>query len=111
VTSGGSDHISVIRDGNHVTARLAGEFDMSATFVVEPTLERALAEPGVGALTVDLSQLSFIDSTGIGILLRLQPEAQARGIELSLVPAPGHVQRVFEVAGVAEELPFSNPAV
>jgi len=64
-------HIVVTRDGEHATVRLTGEFDMSAAFTVEPALERALAEPGVRALTVDLSDLSFIDSTGIGILLRL----------------------------------------
>ena len=110
MTSTGNDHIAVTRDGDHATARLAGEFDMSATFIVEPALERALAEPGVRALTVDLSDLSFIDSTAIGILLRLDSEAKARGTELSIVPAPAAVHRVFEVAGVADALPFAKPA-
>ena len=110
MTSTGNDHVAVMRDGDHTTVRLTGEFDMSATFTVEPALERALAEPGVRALTVDLSGLSFIDSTGIGILLRLESEARARGTELSIVPAPAEVHRVFEVAGVADALPFAKPA-
>jgi anti-sigma B factor antagonist len=110
VTTPGSDHVAVTRDGDHAIARLSGEFDMSATFTVEPALERALAEPGVRALTVDLSGLSFIDSTWIGILLRLESEAKARGTKLTIVPGPADVQRVFEVAGVADALPFTKPA-
>jgi anti-sigma B factor antagonist len=110
VTTPGSDHLTVTRDGDHAIARLAGEFDMSATFTIEPALERAVAETGVRALTVDLSGLTFIDSTGIGILLRLESEAKARGTKLTIVPAPADVQRVFQVAGVADALPFTKPA-
>jgi len=110
VTSTGNEHVAVTRDGDHATARLTGEFDMSATFNVEPALERALAQPGIRALTVDLSQLSFIDSTGIGVLLRLNSEAQESGTELAIVPAEPQVQRIFEVAGVSEALPFTTPS-
>jgi anti-anti-sigma factor len=109
VTPPRSEHVAVTRDRDHVTARLSGEFDMSATFTIEPALDRALAEPGVRALTVDLSDLSFIDSTGIGILLRLEAEARTRGMELSIVPAPADVHRVFQIAGLADALPFTSP--
>ena len=87
-------------DGGTRAPSLYGEFDMSATFTVEPALERVLEEPGLRRLTVDLSRLSFIDSTGIGVLLRVQQESAARGIELVLVPGPDQVQRVFETAGL-----------
>ena len=44
---------------------------MSATFRIEPTLEATLQEPGIRAVTLDLSGLSFIDSTGLGVIAQL----------------------------------------
>jgi anti-anti-sigma factor len=95
-----------VEDGR-ATAALSGDFDMAATFTVEPTLERLLDEPGLEALTLDLSAVRFVDSTGIGVLVRVTDEAQRRGIALTITPAPPEVQRVFEVSGLADVLPFS----
>ena len=103
-----SEHIRVTAEEGRATAALRGEFDMAATFTVEPALERALEEPGVEALELDLSNLRFIDSTGIGVLLRLVSEADRRGIDLSMTPAPRDVQRVLEVTGVRDALPFTD---
>ena len=101
------EHIDVVVRGPHATATLRGEFDMAATFTVEPALERLLDEPGLEALTLDLSAVRFVDSTGIGVLVRVTDEAQRRGIALTITPAPPEVQRVFEVSGLADVLPFS----
>jgi anti-anti-sigma factor len=94
--------------GGKATAELAGDFDMQATFTIEPALEEALDAPGVSALELDLSGLHFVDSTGIGVLLRIDSEARQRGVALSIVPAPPRVQRLFEKAGVDEALPFAG---
>ena len=40
--------------------------------------------------------MSFIDSTGVGVLIRVNDEARGRGIELTIAPGPPEVQRVFE---------------
>jgi anti-anti-sigma factor len=95
------------RDGT-TTAALGGDFDMAATFSVEPALERALAAPGLDRLVIDLGGLDFIDSTGLGVLMRVSEEARSRGVELTIVPGPREVQRVFEVAGLREALPFAS---
>jgi anti-anti-sigma factor len=104
-----SDPVTVTVEGERAKAELAGDFDMAATFTVEPALERALVEPGVSALTLDLSNLRFIDSTGIGVLFRVEAEARSRGVALSIVPGPREVQRVFELAGLSDALPFAKP--
>ena len=112
--AGGKDQfvtepVSVSVDGPRAKAALGGEFDMAATFTVEPALERVLEAPGLDEITLDLSDLRFIDSTGVGVLVRLEEEARARDIALSIVPGPREVQRVFELAGLAETLPFEPP--
>ena len=103
-----SDPVKVTTDGSATRAAIAGEFDMAATFTVEPALEQALERPGLDAITVDLSDLRFIDSTGVGVLLRIEEESRARGVSLTIVPGPREVQRVFELAGLREALPFSD---
>ncbi len=101
-----AEHIEVIRRDGRATAALHGEFDMAATFTVEPALEEALDAPGIEALTLDLGDVTFIDSTGVGVLLRVHEEAERRGIELAIEPGPPEVQRVFKVAGLTDVLPF-----
>lgn len=101
------DPIDVTRGGAAATARLHGEFDMAAAFTVEPVLERLSADADVEEITLDLRDLRFIDSTGMGVILRLYDEAQRRPFALVIVPGKPEVHRVFEVAGLADVLPFA----
>jgi anti-anti-sigma factor len=94
--------------GSADTVQLSGEFDMAATFTVEPALERMLERPDLDLITLDLSAVTFIDSVGLGVVIRFSQEAEARGAVLRIVPGPPEVQRVFQTAGLAEVLPFDR---
>jgi anti-anti-sigma factor len=98
--------IELTTSADTVFATLTGDFDMQATFTVEPALERALETPGLQRIELDLRGLEFIDSTGMGVIVRLHAEARQRGIALQLRRGPPHVHRVFEKAGLADALPF-----
>jgi anti-anti-sigma factor len=98
--------VSVSVGEETATVAVHGDFDMAATFTVEPAVEAALQQPGLRAITLDLSGLSFIDSTGMNVIVKLETEARANDIALAIVPAPRHVQRVFEVSGLGDTLPF-----
>jgi anti-sigma B factor antagonist len=100
---------SPFTDGTAAVA-LSGEFDMAATFTVEPTLERVLETRDLRLVTLDLSAVTFIDSVGVAVVLRFAGELEARGIALRIVPGPREVQQVFEVTGVADALPFDRDA-
>jgi anti-anti-sigma factor len=80
--AGGRPFIAITKEGDVVTAALAGDFDMQATFTVEPALERALETPGLRRIELDLRGLEFIDSTGMGVIVRLDREARGRGVQL-----------------------------
>ena len=100
-----------LSDDGVLTVAIDGEFDMAATFAVEPALEQALEMPGLRSLTLDLSALTFIDSTGIGVVLQLAADLEARGgVAFRIVPGPRHVQRVFTTIGMADVLPFEPAA-
>jgi anti-sigma B factor antagonist len=102
---------AITRDaGNRVRHLvLSGELDMAAI----PELRRRLSE-GAGefeCLVVEMSGLTFLDSTGIHFLLDLHARAERDGWLLRIVPGPPEVQRVLEIAGVAEVLPWDGAAV
>ena len=98
----------LVLDDGAITIPVAGEFDMAATFTVEPKLERAADLDGLRRLTLDLSGVTFLDSTGLGVVMRLASDLQSRGTDLEIVPGPPEVQRVFETAGLADALPFAH---
>jgi stage II sporulation protein AA (anti-sigma F factor antagonist) len=101
---------TVTENEGAVTAELAGELDMAATFTAEPALERAMELPQLESFTLDLSDVSFIDSTGMGLVLRVANDLQGRGVPLRILPGPRPVHQVFESTGVADALPFEPPA-
>jgi anti-anti-sigma factor len=107
VAAGQSPPLELSAKGDTVVAMLSGDFDMQATFTVEPALERALQTPGLRRIDLDLHRLTFIDSTGMGVIVRLHADARRRGIELQLRRGPPPVHRVFEKTGFADALPFA----
>jgi anti-anti-sigma factor len=89
--------------GDDHTLVLSGELDMAA----EDELETAIVSCANAAqLTLDLSQLTFMDSTGLTLVLLADDLCKAHEIEFALVPGPRQVQRVFEIAGLLDRLPF-----
>jgi stage II sporulation protein AA (anti-sigma F factor antagonist) len=109
VTTGETAPIQLTTNGDTILATLGGDFDMHATFTVEPALERALQTPGLRRIDLDLRHLKFIDSTGMGVIVRLHADARRQGVELRLRRGPPAVHRVFEKTGFADALPFTPP--
>lgn len=92
---------------------LHGELDMAATFKVEQELDRLLDRDGVRRLVLDLRPLTFIDSTGLRLLLQTEARAREAEVDLTLVRGSAPVQRVFSIAGLTDFFPFADepPAV
>jgi anti-sigma B factor antagonist len=78
-----------------------------------PALEAHLDElraAGFRQLVLDLSGLSFMDSTGIALVVRWHLDACSDGFDFSLRPGLPPVQRLFELTGLAERLAFRAAA-
>jgi anti-anti-sigma factor len=83
-------------EGGKQTLRLVGELDLQTV----PTFEKAIAElPTTGGITLDLSELSFIDSTGLHALLRFAESFDGGG-PLVLANPTQHVVKVLEILGL-----------
>ena len=88
-----------LRDAPGVAVR--GEVDISVAEALEGVLEAAIRE-SVGAFIVDLSELDFIESTGLQVLLRARGLLAREDRALAVVCPHGPVRRVFELSGLSE---------
>ena len=88
------------RDGaTIVTAR--GEVDVATAPALRDGLEEAL-DRDIGSVVVDLTGVTFIDSTGLGVLIGARRRCVEAGRELRVVVAEPRILKVFEITGLTE---------
>lgn len=92
----------VASDGGH-TLVLVGELDVAAALELEASI---LGYDGSAELTLDLSRLTFMGSSGLRLILLARDVCKVRGTTFALIPGPAQVQRVFEVTDLLDRLPF-----
>lgn len=85
-------------DGGHAVEWLFGDIDLASCDHVVEIGSLALAEPRVDELVVDLSRVTFLDSTGLGALVQLQNYSRATDKRLALRGVPPSVSKVLTLA-------------
>ena len=98
--------ISSRSDGDRRVIRLEGELDLAHAGELDAELKRVEASDA-REIVVDLSGLTFIDSTGVRTLLMAEARSRSDSNRLSILRAPDSVHRVFVICGVDGILPFS----
>ena len=92
-----------------VRVALKGELDLSTVNKVEEELE-SLEAGGARLIVLDLSRLTFLDSTGLRCLVTADQRAREAGRRLVLVRGPDAVQRVFTITRLEERLEMVDDA-
>jgi anti-sigma B factor antagonist len=102
-----SFHCESGRNGGTAWVRPVGELDLDTV----PQLEEALAAMRAEArrLVLDLRGLTFMDSTGLRLVIRWDGEARRDGFEFAIVPGSEVVQRVIRLTGMDDQLTFADP--
>ncbi|HEX3518546.1 MAG TPA: STAS domain-containing protein [Solirubrobacteraceae bacterium] len=95
----------VVRDGAYWLA-LSGELDLASASLLQETVND-LAGEAISAVVLDLSGLTFMDSTGVRATLAARELCERRGYRFSLISGPAQVQRLFELTGLLDVLPFA----
>ena len=98
----------VRRDDDAARVRLLGDLDVATASILSAEIDR-LRAGGVRRMILDLSNLGFMDSSGLRCILEYDAEARQDGFSLDLVPAPPVVQRVFELTRTHSRLSFIEP--
>jgi anti-sigma B factor antagonist len=96
------------RDGL-VHVLLRGELDLSTVSKVQDALER-VEESSPPTVVLDLSKLTFLDSTGLRCIVTADERARQAGRRVVLVRGPEPVQRVFTITRLEERLEMVDDA-
>ena len=95
---------TVARDGESAKVVASGEIDLASSPELRDELQ-GLLDAGVRSLVIDLSAVSFIDSSGLGVLvgvLKRMDDETGSGANLRICGLTGPVRKVFEITGLHE---------
>ena len=92
-------------DGMSVCLRLDGEVDLDTAPLVEDAILPAL-EPRCNRLVVDLADVSFMDSSGLRVLVVARNALDDRGAEMVVANVNDQLRRLFEISGLTSTFTF-----
>ncbi len=98
--------ISVSHRGDNgvLAVAVAGDIDITANTAVETAISDAVTTAGVTGVEVDLTEVEFLDSSGITLLLKGRRLADAHRVTYRVTGASGFARQVLEMTGVWEHL-------
>ena len=97
--SGSEFEVSEARDGDRVVLAVSGEIDLGTVGELRDALVRA-GESGAPEVLVDLSDVDFMDSTGLSALVIAHRSMGADARWLVIICPPGPARRALEVSGL-----------
>jgi anti-sigma B factor antagonist len=93
-------------DAGRAMLALTGELDIASAPRFQETIARLCVTEEASLLTLDLSGLTFIDSIGLAAIVYASKLCERHACELAVIRGPEAVQSVFELTGLAKQLPF-----
>jgi anti-sigma B factor antagonist len=96
------------RDASTAWVRPFGELDLDTAHEVDEQLTSARAD-GADRLVLDLRGLTFMDSTGLRLVIRWDTAGRDQGFAFAIVPGVDVVQRVFQLTGMDAHLSVADP--
>ena len=92
-----------------VLLTLSGAVDAATAPQVSAALEPFLLRTGT-IIVLDLDDLLFIDSAGLGVLITIQRHLRSIDSELRLTRVPAHVENLLRITALDQALPVHAPA-
>jgi anti-sigma B factor antagonist len=90
--------IEVSEQGATLILRIGGELDTASCKVIEPTITTAIAT--ASSVIIDLAELTFCDSSGVGLFIATNTKAVADGTAVSIRNVRPPVRRIFQITNL-----------
>jgi anti-anti-sigma factor len=100
-----AQYLAVMAD---VTIHLEGEVDVATAPKLRRDLHQAIEQNPGATITVDLGGVSFLDSTGLGLLVSGLKRARSDGGDVVVANAAPNVRKVFDITGLSKVIPFQG---
>ena len=90
---------------NIMYVTMSGELDESNAPYSKATLDDLFLNADFGQVIIDLSELSFMDSTGVGILIGRYKKLKEKGIPIYICNPSKHAEKIFNMTGLYNIMP------
>lgn len=84
---------------------LCGELDEHSAVYTRITLDEIFETSGFDKIIIDLSELAFMDSTGIGVLIGRYKKMKDSNIPIYICNPSSHAEKIFKMTGLYEIMP------
>lgn len=93
---------------NTLYLSLAGELDEMTANFTRNEIDNILENLNFKQIVIDLAELSFMDSTGIGILIGRYKKMKSKNIPIFICNPNNHIEKIFQMTGLYEIMPKIN---
>ncbi|HKD96675.1 MAG TPA: STAS domain-containing protein [Micromonosporaceae bacterium] len=100
--------VSTRRAAGEAVVAVTGEIDLASGGQVDREIVEAIDGEGTVSVVVDLSEVRFMDSSGIAVLIRGRRRADEHGVSYRITGANGMVRQVLELTGILAHLSGEN---
>lgn len=91
--------------GNILIVSIEGEIDHHSSEIIRNKVDSKITTATIKNLVFDFSRVSFMDSSGIGMLMGRYKNVMRIGGKVWLMSASGTVKRILEMSGVLKVIP------
>jgi stage II sporulation protein AA (anti-sigma F factor antagonist) len=98
--------LDIKQQGEVLIVKVYGEFDLHGADDARRDIDGFIKAREVKHVVFDLAQLTFIDSSGLGVILGRYRKVSENGGRVAITGVPPAIHRVMEIAGLTRLMPF-----
>jgi len=87
---------------------LKGELDMNTSENLRQTIDNEIERRGIRTVILNLKEVSFIDSSGLGVILGRYKKLMPMGGKIIISNVPPHIFKIMELSGLPKIIQFST---
>jgi anti-anti-sigma factor len=92
--------VQVRREDATVFVQVAGELDLAAEEPLGELLDELARQEGVKCLIADFRPITFLDSSGLRLLLKIEMQSRGDDFDFALIPPHGQAAQALKISGV-----------
>ncbi|NBI30407.1 anti-sigma F factor antagonist [Chengkuizengella marina] len=93
-------HVQISNQGEALIVRLQGELDHHTSELLRTKMESAIEQENSNHIVLVLKDLSFMDSSGLGVILGRYKQITNRGGRMVVCNVNSSIYRLFEMSGL-----------
>ena len=84
---------------------LSGELDENTSHFAKTNMDNLLEQTNFNQVIIDLSELEFMDSTGVGVLIGRYKKMKEKNIPIFICNPSTHAEKIFKMTGLYDIMP------